>query len=231
MIKLRRLALPFWSVLIAVVLWVQVHGQGVGSVRMDVALHVRDLPKDMIIVNDLPEQVSITVQGLQAQLNTLHANELFIAVDASSLNLPGVLEQALDIDAIDLPIGLKVEKIQPDSVQLQVDHVVTRRLKVLPVFDLPQGWEVSGVEVSPNVVKLSGPEVWLSTLSQIETAALRLDHQAGAFDVTSTLVALTGQGIHLSEKDVVIHVRGMLTWKPLPKNGDEVSETSKQEDL
>ncbi|MDX8384227.1 MAG: hypothetical protein R8M45_09105 [Ghiorsea sp.] len=218
MMKLRRFALPFWAVLIAVVLWVQVHGQGVGSVRMDIALQVRNLPQDMIIVNDLPEQVSITVQGLQAQLNTLSANGLFVSVDASALNLPGVIEQALDVEGIDLPIGLKIEKIQPDSVQLQVDHIVKRRLQVTPIFDLPQGWEVSQVTVEPAVVELSGPEVWLSTLSEIETVGLRLDQNIGAFDVSTALIALTGKSIHLSEKDVEVRVRGTLTWKPLQEN-------------
>ncbi len=207
---LRALSLPFWSIAIAILLWVQVHGQGMGSVRMDVALQVRDVPADMVIVNDLPDQVSVTISGLQAQLNALDAKDLFVSVDASQLNMPGVIEQALDVDTIDLPVGLKVEKIQPDSVQLQVDHVVTRTLDVAPVFDLPQGWEVQHVVMTPATVKLSGPEVWLSTLNKVETVAIRLDLQEGNFDIKTELIPLSGQGIHLLEKDLTIRVRGEL---------------------
>jgi len=207
---LRVLGLPFWSVLIAVVLWVQVHGQGMGSVRMDIALQVRDVPADMVIVNDLPDQVSVTISGLQAQLNALDSKNLFVSVDASSLNMPGVIEQALDVETIDLPVGLKVEKIQPDSVQLQVDHIVTRTLDVVPNFDLPQGWEVQHVVVTPSIVKLSGPEVWLSTLNKVDTVAVRLPLQQGLFDVQAELVPLSGQGIHLLEKDLSIRIRGEL---------------------
>jgi len=207
---LRVLGLPFWSVLIAVVLWVQVHGQGMGSVRMDVALQVRDVPADMVIVNDLPDQVSVTISGLQAQLNALDSKNLFVSVDASSLNMPGVIEQALDVETIDLPVGLRVEKIQPDSVQLQVDHIVTRTLDVVPTFDLPQGWEVQHVVVTPSIVKLSGPEVWLSTLNKVDTVAVRLPLQQGLFDVQAELVPLSGQGIHLLEKDLSIRIRGEL---------------------
>ena len=133
-----------------------------------------DVPADMVIVNDLPDQVSVTVSGLQAQLNALDAKSLFVSVDASSLSMPGVIEQALDVETIDLPVGLKIEKIQPDSVQLQVDHIVTRILDVVPAFDLPQGWEVHHVVVTPSIVKLSGPEVWLSTLNKVDTVAVRL---------------------------------------------------------
>ncbi len=211
----RYLGLPFWSVLIAIVLWIQVHGQGVGSVRMDVALQVRDVPTDMVIVNDLPEQVSITISGLQAQLNSLEPKELFVSVDASSLNMPGVIEQALDVGAIDLPVGLRVEKIQPDSVQLQVDHIVKRSLKVEPVFDLPQGWGVNYVVVTPAEVSLTGPEVWLSTLSQVETVAIRLELVQGLFDIKTTLIPLSGQGIHLLDEDITVRVRGELTWSPV----------------
>lgn len=207
---LNVLGLPFWSLLIAVVLWVQVHGQGMGSVRMDVALQVRDVPVDMVIVNDLPDQVSVTISGLQAQLNALDAKSLFVSVDASTLNMPGVIEQALDVETIDLPVGLKVDKIQPDSVQLQVDHIVTRVLDVVPAFDLPQGWAVQHVVVTPSIVKLSGPEVWLSTLNKVDTVAVRLPLEEGLFDLQAELVPLSGQGIHLLEKNLSIRIRGEL---------------------
>ncbi|MDQ6980832.1 MAG: CdaR family protein [Ghiorsea sp.] len=210
---MRVLGLPFWSLVIAVILWVQVHGQGMGSVRMDVALQVRNVPADMVIVNDLPDQVSVTISGLQAQLNALDAKSLFVSVDASSLSMPGVIEQALDVETIDLPVGLKIEKIQPDSVQLQVDHIVTRILDVVPAFDLPQGWEVHHVVVTPSIVKLSGPEVWLSTLNKVDTVAVRLSLQEGLFDVQAELVPLSGQGIHLLEKDLSIRIRGELNRK------------------
>ncbi len=218
----RRFALPFWSVLIALVLWIQVHGQGMGSLRMDVALQVRDVPADMVIVNDLPDQVSITISGLQSQLNALDAENLFVSVDASSLNMPGVIEQALDVDTIDLPVGLKVEKIQPDSVQLQVDHVVKRTVEITPVFDLPQGWHAEHVVITPATVDLSGPEVWLSTLDKIETTALRLDLAQGAFDVETGIAPLSGKGIHVLNKDLKIRVRGELVWIPVVEKAADI---------
>jgi len=229
----RSLALPFWSILIAIVLWVQVHGAGMGSLRMDVSLQVRDVPTDMVIVNDLPEQVSITITGLQTQLNALDSKNLFVSVDASVLKKPGVIEQALDVSKITLPVGLKVEKIQPDSVQLQVDHVVTRSLDVQPNFNLPQGWEAIQVVVTPAVVKLTGPEVWLSTLNKIETAAIRLDQASGLFDVSTSLVALSGKGIHVQGSDGTVRVRGELVLKkaeePEPVNIEDVTRAQAPE--
>lgn len=222
---IHRLGLPFWSVVIAIVLWAQVHGQGMGSVRLDVALQVRDVPADMVIVNDLPDQVSITISGLQALLNSLDTQALFVSVDASSLSMPGVIEQALDIEGIDLPAGLKVEKIQPDSVQLQVDHIVNRTITVQPIFDLPQGWKAEHVVITPSVIALSGPEVWLSTMDKIETSALRLELNQGLFDVETTVVPLTGKGIHALKKDVKIRVRGDLVWTPTVQNNEELATT------
>lgn len=207
---LRRLALPFWSVLIAVILWMQVHGQGMGSVRMDVALQVRDVPQGMAIVNDLPEQVSITITGLQTQLNALDAKSLFVAVNAASLRQPGVMNQALDVSSITLPVGLKVLKIQPDVVQLQVDHVVTRSLDVHPTFDLPQGVEARLIAVTPTSLQLVGPEVWLSTLNQIDTSAIRLDKKTGIFDVVAKIMPLGGKGIRVLDNHGEVRVRGEL---------------------
>jgi len=42
----RRYNLHFWAVMIAIALWLQVHGQGEGSLSMDVPLQVQGLPAD-----------------------------------------------------------------------------------------------------------------------------------------------------------------------------------------
>jgi hypothetical protein len=145
--------------------------------------------------------------------------------------MPGVIDQALDIEAIDLPVGLKVEKIQPDSVQLQVDHVVKRTVEITPVFDLPQGWKAEHVVITPATADLSGPEVWLSTLNKIETTALRLDLAQGTFDVETELAPLSGKGIHVANKDLKIRVRGQLVWTPtVEKPAPEVNTDAASDD-
>jgi len=210
---LRASGLKLLAVLIAVVLWIQVHGQGVGSLSMDVPLQVQGLPSDMVIVNDLPDHVRITVGGLQARLSSLERAEVRVPLDASGLKDPGVVERALKVSAIRLPPGLTIEKLQPDRLQLQVDRVIKRSITVKPRLELEEGWTALGVQVTPATATLVGPEVWLGALSDVETTAVHPEAKVGPFEMKVGVESPTGKAIRLVEPNTKFTVRGRLLYK------------------
>jgi len=207
---LKPLILYAWAVLIAVILWVQVHGDGEGSLSLDVALQVQGLPENMVIVNNLPNQVRLTVKGLQARLKVLQAGDIFVPLNARDLSKPGVIERPLNPEDIHLPAGLVVESIQPDLVQLQVDRIVIRTVTVQPQFDLPQGWHVKAVSVEPVLARLQGPEVWLESLNAVDTVPLRLELKTGAFELKADIATPAGKAVHLEKNKGGFVVRGAL---------------------
>ncbi len=198
------------SVLIAIILWFQVHGQGGGSLSMDIPLQVYGLPQDMVIVNDLPGHVRVTISGLQARLSALSPQDVRVPLDASQLNEPGVVERALMAADIRLPAGLNIEKLQPDKVELQVDRVVTRSIRVQPRFELPDGWKALDVRVEPADVRLTGPEIWLDALTAVNTTEIRLDVDVGPFEVTAGVESPAGKAIRLVDTGVKVSVSGIL---------------------
>ena len=207
---LQSKAPHIWAVLIAVVLWFQVHGQGEGSLNMEVTLQLQGLPQDMVVVNDLPDTVHVTVSGLQGRLKTVSPQDVYIPFDASGLTMPGVVERAVKISDIRLPAGLEIEKIQPDRIELQVDRVVEKSIVVLPRLELPEGWQVDSISVEPPEVKLSGPEVWLDSLSEVETTAIQPEFKAGPFEAVVGVASPTGKAIRLVNENVKLRVRGTL---------------------
>jgi len=218
---LRASGMKLLALLIAVVLWVQVHGQGEGSLSMDVPLQVQGLPEDMVIVNDLPDHVRITVSGLQTRLATLNRSDIHVPLDASDLKEPGVVERALKISSIRLPPGLVVEKVQPDRVQLQVDRVVKRVVPVRPKLELDAGWKAVNVTVTPASATLAGPEVWLDALTDVSTAAVHPEARPGPFEASVGVVTPVGKAIRLADPGAKFTVRGELVRIPDGAAGKE----------
>jgi len=206
----RRFHLQFWAVVIAILLWLQVHGQGEGSISMDVPLQVQGLPVDMVIVNDLPDHVRVTINGLQSRLKDLHAQNMIVPVIASDLTTPGVVQRAPQLSAVSLPVGLHIEKVQPDRLELQVDRLVTRSVPVKAHIELPEGWHVNIVSIQPQQVKLTGPEVWLDTLREVDTTPIRPKLKAGSFETGTGIESPSGKAIRLSSGKVSIIVHGVL---------------------
>jgi len=216
----RRYHLQFWALMIAAALWLQVHGQGEGSLSMDVPLQVQGLPVDMVIVNDFPEHVRVTIKGLQSRLKELRQHELTVPLDVSDLTTPGVVERSVQLTSVALPSGLRIEKVKPERLQLQVDRRVTRSVPVRAHFELPAGWEVTAVRLEPKQVLLTGPDVWLEALREVETTAIRPELKPGAFEVSSGVESPTGKAIRLDDRTQKVMIYGVLKHRQEENAGD-----------
>ncbi|EAU53602.1 YbbR-like domain-containing protein [Mariprofundus ferrooxydans] len=216
----RRYNLHFWAIMIAIALWLQVHGQGEGSLSMDVPLQVQGLPADMMIVNDFPEHVRVTIKGLQSRLKELRQQDLTVPLDVSDLTTPGVVERGMQLSSVVLPTGLRIEKVKPERLQLQVDRRVTRSIPVRAHFELPEGWQVTQVSIEPKQVKLTGPDVWLEALREVETTAIRPELKAGPIEAKTGVESPAGKSIRLANLKVEIVVRGVLERLPATDKGE-----------
>jgi len=207
---LRRYKLHVWAMIIAVALWLQVHGQGEGSASLEIPLQVEGLPADMVIVNDLPDHVRVTVKGLQSRLKDLRQKALTMPLDVSDITTPGVVARSLQLTALSVPAGVRIEKVQPDRIELQVDRVITRSMPLHAHFELPEGWKVRLVSIVPIEVELAGPEVWLDSLSKVETTPIRPELKNGLFRVKTGVESPSGKAIRLVDSKIEIEVKGEL---------------------
>lgn len=215
---MRPAALPggsLWlaAVVIAFIMWALVQGQGVGSVSMDVPLQVRALPSHLAIVNDLPDQLRVTITGPQVRLAVLTEQDVLVPINLSDLKEPGVVERALKVSDIRLPPGMQVEKLQPDRLELQVDRIVRREIPVQARFELPAGWKAMSVQVEPVHALLEGPEVWLDALASISTAVVHVQLKPGPFEATLGVETPAGKAIKLVNADAKFTVRGVLKFE------------------
>jgi len=206
-------ATKFIALGIAIALWALVRGQGIGSLSIDVPLQVQGLAPQLMIVNNLPEHVRITVSGPQTRLAKLDAQDIRVSLDAATVKKPGVEEIALVVDDIKIPAALKVERVQPDRIFLQIDRIIERKIKIFPRLELPDGWVARQVEVKPASILLKGPEVWLDALSDVKTSAIHPDAKVGKFTANTGIESPTGKAIHLVNPGVKITVRGLLSSK------------------
>ncbi len=210
----RAASLYAWALSIAVLLWFQVHGQGESTLSMDVALQMRGLPPDMVLINDLPDHVKVTISGLQARLKSLDEKSLFLVISAGDVHEPGVIERPVDTTSLRLPPGLTVDKIQPDRFELKIDRLIRKAVDVDVRFDLAEGWEVEDVRVHPSRVTLVGPEIWLEPLSQVPTEDLRPPLRPGPVELRASLAIPAEKAVKLLQPETKFLVHAVLRRRP-----------------
>jgi len=216
-LRLRASGLQIMAVFIALVLWAQVHGQGTGSISMDVPLQIEGLRPDIAIVNNLPDHLRVTVSGLQARLAGLTPADIRVPLDVSNMTKPGVVDQALEISTIRVPAGLMITKLQPDRLQVQLDRIVQRQINVKPRVDAPQGWVAEKLTIQPSQIMLEGPEVWLDALLEVETTLVHPLAEAGPFRAQVSVESPSGKAIRVVDPQKKLILRGSLVPAPAPE--------------
>ena len=165
---------------------------------------------EMVILN--PRQsVDLTLSGPRETINRVNPFDVSVQVDLREAET-GTHAVNLTAENVSLPQGLRVDSIQPSSVEVTVDRLVRRQVTVEPdVRGEPAAGATRGdVEVVPPEVTVTGPESQLANLTSLKTAVVSLEGHALSFEESVAVVTpenLTVREIQPSRVSVRIPLR------------------------
>lgn len=149
--KLKLLALGF-----SFALWFFVAGQTSTEVGFIVPLAFKGIPNDMVMTGVPVEDVDVRVVGPKFLINNLLPSQIIAEVDlrASKEGVNGFRILPRDIN---VPMGIKVTRVLPASVEVRMDRLVEVELPVrVRLEGKPvEGWRVAGVSAVPRTVTAS----------------------------------------------------------------------------
>lgn len=145
---------------------------------------------DEMVILDPRQTVDITVSGPRETINRINPFDVSVQVDMRQAE-SGTHDVNLTAENVSLPQGLRVERLQPSSVEVTVDRLVRRELPVEPdVRGEPAAGATRGeVEVVPPVVTVTGPETQLQNLQSLKTAVVSLEGHALSFEESAQVIA------------------------------------------
>ena len=194
-------------------LWFAVTGQRVPTTaRLHEVRLSFVLPNDMEISNEPLNKVDLTLRGSKRALDAIKLGDVSLSYDASSYR-PGERVVRLSPTNITLqlpeginPEGITVERIEPGSIPLRLERRVERELAVEPRRggQLPEGYELMGLESLPARVRVRGPESHVNALERAPTETILLDGRTESF--TAAQIAIDIQDRKLVALDTVVDV-------------------------
>lgn len=145
---------------------------------------------DEMVILDPRQTVDVTLSGPRESINRVNPFDVSVQVDLRQAE-PGTHEVNLSSENVSLPQGLRVDRLQPSSVEVTVDRLVRRELPVEPdVRGEPAAGATRGeVEVVPPVVTVTGPQSQLENLNSLKTAVVSLEGHALSFEETAQVIA------------------------------------------
>ncbi len=174
---------------LAVILWAFTNFELDVERDVRIPLHLSGLPEDLVVVNNAPESVDLSLRGPRNLLSSFAFSNKSIPVDLQKTER-GVLKIDLKRAASQIvPRGIDIIAARPSKLSLNIDMLTTKKFEVKPVLgELDSGYEISKkIKVVPRFVKVKGPELQLARLETIETAKIKLEGEKAEFTAPAQL--------------------------------------------
>jgi YbbR domain-containing protein len=181
---LENTLLKLLSLGFALVLWTYVSlGQSEAEAPARVDLEVKNLPKRLVRVSELPSGLEIKVRGSRTVLRVLRDRQLSYPVDLNGATAGPMAVRIFASGIHGLPKGVRVVEIVPSQIQLSLSERKSKTVRVKPVFrgTLAEGFEVLRVAVEPELVEVSGAKEEIDQLSEVNTETIDLTDRSESF--------------------------------------------------
>jgi YbbR domain-containing protein len=134
------------------------------------------LPENVEIGNDPTHVVEVTLQGSQSKLTEMNVANLVARADVTSLRPGDRVARLYESVRMDLPEDVRIIEVTPRNVTLHLETVVEREVPVEARFegDLPEGFRRIGVTVTPERVRVRGPESHVNAVEGAFTETISL---------------------------------------------------------
>jgi len=175
--SLRNLVVRNWPLkllafFVALVLWLifipetKINAEKTLAVRLE----VRNVPREMELVERPTETVDITVRAPNRILNEITPSNVFVRLDLQGATIYQK-DFPLSRGMVILPPGAEVVGITPIQVSLKLELAREVQLEVFPVIvgNPAAGFRVGRVEVTPDHVLVRGPESKVRSRDRVTT--------------------------------------------------------------
>jgi YbbR domain-containing protein len=193
----RNFALKVLSLAIAFSLWLFVNfGERDTEQSLKVPLELRNIPAHLMITSPRVDFIDLRVSGPRTLLGRIDRSRVSFALDLNGVR-PGPAVFRVDAESLNLPRGVKVVRINPAQVTLELDRVGHQSVPVhlRLVGKLPPHLEVVDTKVSPETVQVSGPASDVEDVHAVNTEPLDI---SGATSTIERELPLEPAGEYLS---------------------------------
>jgi len=176
----RRLVTKEWlpmliSLIMAAVLWYNVGGEKTVDTSVMIPVEVLNLPRDLVISNQFKRQLEVTVNGPRSLILGIDQREISRRIDLADAT-PGTTVITNDVDSITVPRGITVLRVQPSTIILSLDKLISKQFPINPVTigsPLP-GYLLESLRMEPSVITITGPESVLAKDDVLRTREIDL---------------------------------------------------------
>jgi YbbR domain-containing protein len=187
----KNLVWKLVSLLLAILLWLAYTSTPDVVTTYTAPIVYRNLASGWMVTGNSPENVHLELRGTPARLTPASLADAVVLFDLGNVNTTHQ-ERTFTIaeSNLNLPPGVEFLRAVPSQLRLRLARMAAKEVPVEIQLSgsLPSGFRIREQSVSPDRLRVAGPEARISTVSQVQTDPIELrylsrsgEHRVDAF--------------------------------------------------
>ena len=172
------------SLVMAVLLWFAIVGEPELVTTRSVPILYKNLPDGLLIGPDAPNQVRVELRGPSSKLTSTSVSDLAVLLDLFSITSPGERTFTLSDSDLRVPQGVTFLRAVPSQLRLRFARLRSKEVPVqIQISGIPSsGYRIVRQEVTPDTLRIAGPEARVEAISSALTDAIDLSGLSQTFE-------------------------------------------------
>ena len=195
------------TTLLVLVVWLIITAKQGGIVTITAPIKFHNLPDDLVLVRNSPEDVDVQVKMLSMLIPSPKQIDIVTDIDLAKIR-EGTNRLPIRNEDLQLPLGVVVSGINPSMVKVVAEKKMRKTLnvRVKTVGRLPAGLLLRKVRVIPATITAEGPANLLSSIDSVVTDEVDLADFSRSTVVTKGLMSPASQVKLTPEEPVKIQL-------------------------
>ncbi len=226
--------LKLLSLIIGASLWYFVVGEDRVDLIVTIPLELRNLPTELVIANQYKKDIEVALSGPRRLIQEMRQQNISLPIDLSKAQ-PGAMVIQNEVDAIPLPQGISVQRVQPATLTLLVDRLIQKDFPITAVTKgkPAAGYSLESLSLKPPRITVTGPQTMLEKEQGLTTSPIDMEGLTASttlqshLDLNEALVKLIGETVieaRVAIKETMVRktIRGVMIKRP---GGEEIRFT------
>jgi YbbR domain-containing protein len=201
------------ALIITLALWL-----GVTGLRSPTSRRFTSVPLNLRVANELEitnspvTEVDLKITGDKSKIDQLNQRDLAVTVDLTDVQSGNrTVQIAPENVNIELPVGFKLEEIQPSKIAVELEKVIERDVPVKAETEggVADGFEIYSAPTIPLTVRVRGPESFIKPLDSIPTEKINVESRQEDFTTQQVSLNIVSPKVRLIDTtvvDVIFHI-------------------------
>jgi YbbR domain-containing protein len=162
------------SLVAAFLLWVALVDEPELIETVSVPVEYRNLDASLDLSPEAPNRVQIQVRGPRSRLGEVNGEKTNIVLDLGQMRQASARTFSITPDTINLPNRVSLVRAMPSQMRVVLERRLQKDLAVNPTFVSSPNFRVLTAEVSPQTIRVAGPESSVNAATSLSTEPIDL---------------------------------------------------------